>query len=980
MEKNMHRKTPYKRSLLYAAISLSLLPLASQSIAQEDTVEEIVVTGSFIRRTEGFRAASPITQISALEIADAGTPNMGDIIHNLSFNAGTTTSANAFTGASNGSTSLNLRGLGAGATLDLTDGMRQLSGDINSALPYIGIQRLDIVTDGAAALYGSAAVAGVVNYVPYKSYDGLKLEHMSNADSEGDYNEVQFGMLWGTEFNGIDIVVAADWRENSRLEMRDRPDTLNSAFVWSSTATPGDYNVPVRDAAGNLTGGTTKISDPGCGDENAAGPPSQIKNGEFGFTQRSGCSYDYGEFWDYQYPLQRGNLFTSASYDFSDDFSLNATYQYTREQSQVRGSPINPGGRVGELPAIRGEIPGNPYPALDANGNQLYAMDANGDGVPDRAGGDPYGAVMRSDALNGIPFNEDVTFNSWRPWAKHGTVPSIFNSDGSSPRKGQDWAHRYTLQADFAVPFLNGWEGAADYMYAKSTSNDKQYEGSLSGLKQGLNCDVANDRNACFTPFVTNAADANTVAVADSTVNYQRGYYTNDMSTFDLVINGSVLPSFELPGGSVGAAFGYQRRNTAFNQTPAAFQQQDDQWIGAQALPLHDSRHVDSIFAEFAVPILDNLQLSLAVRNEEYSTGQSSTDPKYGIVYSPLQSLSFRASAGTSFIAPSLSALNRPEGCGLQNLSDPFGTFASFTSSCSSGNPNLTPEQADTLSYGFDWDIMEGMSLSVTYSETDFTDRIVSTSGQDILDLDYFAWRTSTSKADGVLPTLSEMNAWLGSGADPRIIRNPTDPFVIDRVYNGSSNASSMLVEAYDVDFRYSFDLPEILGVDDLGTWTVGLQATYLEKYEYQLSPLESVEQAVGHQSAFTGAVPPMPRIKGTARIGWSRGSHSASLNGRYLHDLRYDGYSGFYTGYAGFNLNSDVVSRNPTRLRKSTIADFAYNYRGYEALGGELNFTVGSRNVFDRMPQRMPMLGGTESILYDAMGRTIYARITFEM
>ena len=159
----MHRKTPYKRSLLYAAISLSLLPLASQSIAQEDTVEEIVVTGSFIRRTEGFRAASPITQISALEIADAGTPNMGDIIHNLSFNAGTTTSANAFTGASNGSTSLNLRGLGAGATLDLTDGMRQLSGDINSALPYIGIQRLDIVTDGAAALYGSSAVAGVVN-------------------------------------------------------------------------------------------------------------------------------------------------------------------------------------------------------------------------------------------------------------------------------------------------------------------------------------------------------------------------------------------------------------------------------------------------------------------------------------------------------------------------------------------------------------------------------------------------------------------------------------------------------------------------------------------------------------------------------------------------------------------------------------------------------------------------------------------------
>ncbi|MCH8863027.1 MAG: TonB-dependent receptor plug domain-containing protein [Proteobacteria bacterium] len=318
-----------QRKLLYTAISLSLLPLAGTTFAQDAQIEEILVTGSYIRRSEGFRSASPITQLSVEDIALEGTPNMGDVIHNLSFNQGTTISANAFTGAGNVSTSLNLRGLGTRATLDLVDGYRTINNDINSVLPQIAIQRLDIVTDGAAALYGNEAVAGVVNYVPIKSYDGFKFETMSQEDDAGDYNDVQFSALWGTEFNGIDIVVAGDWREHSRLEMRDRPDTLLSAFVWSSTATPGDYRVPTRDENGVLTGSTATTSDPGCG-QDGHDDPTQIKNGEFGW-QRSptNCAYDYGEFWDYRTPLQRGNLFLSATYEFSPDLEVSTQYYFS---------------------------------------------------------------------------------------------------------------------------------------------------------------------------------------------------------------------------------------------------------------------------------------------------------------------------------------------------------------------------------------------------------------------------------------------------------------------------------------------------------------------------------------------------------------------------------------------------------------------------------------------------------------------------
>lgn len=971
------KPNPHKRSLLCAAISLSLLPIAGTIFAQDSTVEEVVVTGSYIRRTEGFRAASPVTQINADDIAAAGTPNLGDVIQNLSFNQGTAVSANAFTGTSNITSSLNLRGLGAGATLDLIDGMRTPTSNVNVLVPQIAIQRLDIVTDGAAALYGSEAVAGVVNFVPIKSYDGFKFEHMSTGDDRGDYNDVNFAMLFGTEFNGIDVVVAANWREHSRLEMYNRPETLASAFVWSSTATPGDYRVPRRDANGVLTGATSVKADPGCGLKHD--DPTKVGNGEFGWLRgATNCAYDYGEFWDYRYPTQQGTLFTSLSYDFSDDFSVNTQYSYWNVRHEVRGSPINPGGRVTELPLIRGEIPGNPYRAVTSTGVPLFAQDANNDGVPDRVGGQ-FGTVILDP--NGIPFNEDVAFSSWRPWAKHGTKPAIFNDDGSSPRDGLSFGNRFVLQADFSVPYIEGWEGHAAYMYGTTINNDKNYEGSFGGLNQGLLCDVATDRDACFTPFVTpNPADLNTQAVADSTVNYARQRNEDKIQTFDLVVNGDVpLGGFELPGGPVGAALGYQRRETRFDDLPTSYQLRNDQWIGAQEFPNHGGRSSDSYFLELALPVLDNLEVQLAVRNEDYSTGQSSTDPKYGISYSPTNSLVLRASAGTSFIAPSLGQLTSPQSCGLNNIADPFSTYAAFTSSCTQGNPNLVPESADTLSAGFDWDIMDGMRLSLTYSETDFTDRIVTSGSQDILSLDFFNFQQAYGAVPaGQKPTAAQLATWVADPrSDKRVIRDPFSLDQIVRVFNGSSNASSMLVKAYDLNYNYQFEMPDMLGLSELGSFNLNLAATYLDEYSFQLSPERAEMQAVGHRNWSTGAVPPMPRIKGDFRLGWVNGSHSASLTSHYIHSLRYEGYQGsvFLTG-----LNPVVVPRNVTELRKSHVEDFAYNYRGVEAFGGEFNFTVGSRNVFDRRPQRMAELGGTEDLLYDAMGRVIYARVTFEL
>ncbi|MCB1665238.1 MAG: TonB-dependent receptor [Pseudomonadales bacterium] len=962
-----------QKKLLCAAISLGLLQLSGTAFAQAPEVEEVVVTGSFIRRTEGFRAASPITQIGAEDIAVAGTPNLGDVIHNMSFNQGSSITQNSLTGASSTTTSINLRGLGAGATLNLVDGMRVIGTNVNTFVPQIALQRLDIVTDGAAALYGSQAVAGVVNFVSRDAYDGVKLEVYQQGDDRGDYKDTLLSALAGTEWNGLNIVGAAEWRTNGTLRMRDRPDQMNAGLTSSSTSNPGNYTVPLRDAAGNLTGRTTTLPDPGCGTTRE--DPTQQGSNPNGFLFSSTgtaagtrCWYDYGEFWDYRTAQDVGTAFVNMSYDVSPDLSLQATTSFFSRRAYNRGSASNPGGRVSELPVIRGELPGNPFRAKDSNGNLLFAQDANGDGIPDR---NAAGQVILDP--NGIAFNEDVRFASWRPWGKQGTLPSQLNSDGSMGSDVYFRGWRQTLKADFAVPYVEGWRGVATYVYSAQLEKSLAPNFSLSALQQGLNCDVLNDREACFNPFVsTDPSTLNTQAVADSTVLHSNRVHNEDkLQTFDLVFSGDVpLGGFELPGGSIASAIGYQRRSDRFDNIPSLHSLTGDVFIGSQLFPTSDGRHVDSYFMELSLPVLDNLELSAAIRNEKYSTGQSSTDPKYGIVYTPLDFLTLRASKGTSFIAPSLDDLNAPESCGLTNVSDPFTTFAAFTANCSRGNPNLVPESADTMSVGFELDLIEGMKVSVDWSETDFTDRIVTSTTADVLATDFFNFQQATGFAGPGKPTLAQVAAWVADPrSDKRIQRNPLALDQIDRVISGSSNASSMLVRAADLKWSYRFS------VGDLGMFNVGLNGTYVDTYQYQLRPDRPVVEAAGNQNNNTGAVPPMPRWKGNLSLGWLRGQHSANITGHYIHHMVFDADKFSYQARMPFS-----NYRDPSMLRSSLIFDASYNYTGYEALGGEFSLTVGARNLFDRMPQKVPMLGGMESVLYDPTGRMLYARITYEM
>ncbi len=988
----MQFRIPHKRSLLCTAISMSLLPLSGVAVAQDDVeIEELIVTGSFIRRSEGFTQASQTTQLTAEDLEAEGTLNLGEVVQQLTFvNGAASAITNTIQGQSSRVTSIDLRGLGASSTLTLLDGKRLVNENVNGLIPTIAIQRLDIVADGAAALYGNEAVAGVVNFVPYKSYDGLKIETFAEGDSRGDWDHHSMQAMWGGSVGDLDVVVAGQFRQQSRLGWDERNLLANSGLVFSSNA-PGNYYVPNRDANGQYTGTRSNRADPNCA------PASQrtdyqvdIANNAYGMNLGGTCWFDFGDNRSYFEPEEDTKFFVNAAWDLSDDLTLSFQGLRTKLAERTYTSTSNPGNsRIGELPAVRGEIPGNPFMAVDANGNQLYGVDANGDGVPDRNPGvdlnndgwDDY--IVSGITNNGVPLHEDVQARTLRPINKTHTRSSGHSPDGDNLLTGRYLIQRYSFQADFTVPFLEGWEGMA--AYTKNSSDllfisNQNYD--ITAMQKGLNCDVVNDRDACYNPFfVVNPADNNSIQVMDDIAARDQESTLDTLNTVDIVLNGELpLGGFELPGGPIGAAVGYQWRDDSYTNIPSAVEIAGDTWIGGTAKEnvTTGNREVDAYFFEIAAPILSNLEATIAVRREEFSTGQESTDPKFGLTYAPTDWLTLRATRGDAFIAPSLEDLFDPVTCGLSTVTDRFGPFSAFTTACGGGNPTLTNETSESTQFGFDLAFGD-FDMSVTWNETDFKNRIIDINGQDIMELDFQNFKDATGFAgDGrtaaTRPSEQQLRDWVANPAsDKDIIRDPNDIFTILQVNNTSTiNAESVKVTAYDVQANYAYSL------GDLGDLSFGLQGTYVDEFLYQSNPTQPVVDGAGKYNDTTSAAPELPRFKLNLRTGWTMGNHAVSTTVHYRDDIPvYDGPT--YTFMDAFGGTYRPGGITTTGVKAWTDMDLAYTYRGLNLWDGELAFTLGSRNIFDREPQRSPEFAGVLGGLDDPRGRIIYGRLVYD-
>ncbi len=1023
----MHYQIPHRRSLLCSAIAFSLLPLTGSLSAQDNRIEEVVVTGSFITR-DTVNTTTPVQTMTEQSLIEQGTPNLGEVLRNSTFNYGVESVTNivAANGQSAGLQGANFRGLGERATLTLINGRRTLNTNLANLYPQIMIQRTDSLTAGGATIYGTDAVGGVFNVIPKTNYEGFAVQVGTN-DAEGWY-ENAFNFIAGIQGDRGGVVFGAEIRRKDGLNFAERPEFTLGAASYSSTSWPGDFRVANRDINGAITNVSSR-PDPGCGLNNeATGTPTERKAaGVLGSRQGTlvgSCRWEFGANFDL---MNKQDTFTTAAlfdYEFSDRLSYEGEMMFSGNSVIDRGSPSNPGGRIPELGAVPGTNPGNPYRAFfdaDVDGRfepdlgdlLLFAQDANGDGIPDRNPGvdlDGNGLddviVAGSNAALGIPFNEDVRIIDWRPVGYPFVGPSRLNADATSggAANAEYTTFRIVQQMNFDIN--DNWSGFASYLYNFRESQVDGVDESLSAISAGLNGTLlvrneatAASQTAFFNPFATqnfacinrdcsggilqtDPAQINSTAVYDQIAVDEDTEITETLQVVESVITGDL---FELPAGSVQSAFGFQYRDETYDLNANSLANALDLWIGVGTPDYKQDRQTLALFAEFSVPLLDTLLMDVSIRDERVNDDSpedlDQTTYALGFNWTPLDYATFRASWNSSFIAPSLPQLyNSPTLQGLSQTTDPFTGSSEFTARTTGGTTTLRPEQADIWNIGTTLSFLDDdLTVSIDYKYFDFSDRIIRPTSQEVIDAE-----ADIAVANGFALTPTGLAAFEAAGLnDPRIQRSPNPGRLLELVVTDQLNAQSMEWRGADVSVNYGFEASEIPFIGgDYGQFNAGFDATYVEAYDFT-SFVGTEIKGAGNRNNRVAAVPPTPRWKANARFAWNMNNHQVTVFGRYLHGINNvrdgDPFSSPAPATRGFFALLGVTNPTPDELGSYTTWDVQYSTSFETLFDGNTSLQLGALNVFDRAPQALVTLGGLETSLYDPRLRTFYARLRHE-
>ncbi|GAB1258898.1 hypothetical protein NBRC116494_34000 [Aurantivibrio plasticivorans] len=488
---------------------------------------------------------------------------------------------------------------------------------------------------------------------------------------------------------------------------------------------------------------------------------------------------------------------------------------------------------------------------------------------------------------------------------------------------------------------------------------------------------------------------------------YQKSSYQStrtDYSSLEGFVSGDL---FELPAGAVQLAAGAQSRKehykiqgSAFQRTastefptasasggPANLDYNSAQINGVRGKSISESQ-VNSVFFETLVPLLDNLELTVAARYEDFKDlDVSAAVPKVSIRYTPIDSLSLRASAGQGFLAPTLSevtAVDNPS-CGeVFSGNDPAldGRLAG-TLSCSDGNPLLDPEESTIYNIGATWKATDDLELSLDYQVIDYQDRIIRLSQQDVLRVDLGNFLTSRGLTIDEWNDLVEndltaaenlFRPWVDNGeGNPDIIRNAD--LSVNQVTRKPGNVANVEVDVVDFRIKYNLDMGAA------GFLSANWSTTWYSKYDY-LDPFGDTADAAGKQNGQTDIAPPISEFNHQLNLGWLINNHNIGFTINHASEMEFDASTGPSWG-GGLGYTGDINGFNtppagPEKIDAYTVVDFRYGYEFEEAFNGSLNLSLGANNLFDKEPQALPVVGGLETRTQDPIGRTYFVQATY--
>ncbi|HUL81790.1 MAG TPA: TonB-dependent receptor [Gammaproteobacteria bacterium] len=918
-------------------VATATTPAFAQSPEGKDqNVEEIVVLGSYIKRPTQADAPSPLIIMSAEDIAASGANKVSDVIQNLTINTGSQNNPDAFTqNQTTGTSNVNLRGLGVSSTLVLVNGRRQTQSaaatdrgenfvDTSALPPLIAFERVELLKDGATALYGSEAVAGVVNFLTRSSFDGFDLEAGLQAVDGTPQQDVEISGLYGagTGDRRTHVLVAFDHLDRSMLSTADRRLSTTTDDL-SQAGMPGSFLAPTRPtspiygpvwaaAYDSNNNGIADFVEPQLGLPAVPGakPPvfadqscTQIATQDKTvipliaanvatpvFTVPLGlCGFDFGSFYSLVPREKRDSAYFELGRQMNDGLQGRIELHFARNDAERDNSPSFP---FAAFPVVPASHPDNPY------GTNVQFI-----GRLIGAGGSAIETLHDSDtwrlaaSLSG-PLGHDWVFDLGTTYSENKffvQAPDVLKDRLTNAIRGLGGA-----QCDPAT----GTPGVAPCQY---------YNPFGSSL---------------FVPGAKNSPDL---------MSYLIGYESFDAQSDLFTVEGYVTRQLgDLRGGAIGVAVGAQYRSEklSYDYDPNANRDNFMFLIGNPDFA--NDRNVEAAFVEFQLPFSETINVQAALRYENYGDGVSSTDPKLTLLWRPSLKLSVRASAGTSFRAPSLFQAFGTQTT-LAQLIDPRVQSPQFFPVRTQPNPTgapLQPESADVLNFGATYAPTDQLNLSLDYWSFDYSDVIVEQNPQALLNA----------------AALGDPQARL------QVIRDPVTGLLL-RVDSYYQNASKLKTDGFDLSAAYTFALR------GAGTLRVGTEGTYIESYNLDDPQAGHVDGAGKRNFANFGTS--TPRWRANAFVNWRHQRNAVNVYVRYI-----DSYT-----------DDEVqLGQGPSSYRP--IGSFTTVDAQYTLTLGRKNsptLSFGAINLFGEDPPHVATNGGYDSKVADPRGRVLYAKAAFK-
>jgi len=939
-------------------------------------IERVVVTGSRTI-TNGLDAPSPVTVILSSQLQDAAPGNIAHSLNELPvFLGNTTQNANVSTGSGSGAAStLNLRGLGPQRTLVLIDGQRVVSegstGPVDiDLIPTSLVQRVDIVTGGASAAYGSDAVAGVVNFVLDTNYTGLKGGLIGGANYDGEGKSVGGWITGGDDFDGSrgHVVLNVGYQNLAAVDStawsRSSWGVITSPYVTSSN--PASATNPNRVTGPNVALSQADIGGLITGNAGAAavlngttfgpgGIPAPFQYGSYvtSLTMSGGsplaandnegnlANQGYAYAYDTD-PLEQSNAFFHSTYDIADNVTAFVEGIYATAFSRY---PISPAFNIS--PELITIFSGNPY--IPAQIQQIMTAD-----------------YIPSFTMGRL----DVDWSQMLFAINNTTERFVGGFQGAL---GQDWS--------FDSYFEHGVTLESSHTHGDEiqVNEYRSFDAVVNPANGQIVCNSTLQNPSSTNPSIANCVPTNLFgpnAASSAAVAYDLGtsvsHRHNQQDVANFNVNGKPISDW---AGQISFAFGAEYRNEFVDQTddpisaeiisgtgirgfPTALQNKVGGYERTNIQPLIGSFHVIEAFGEADVPLAKDaylaksLDLNLAFRYADYS--QSGTAPtwKVGSVYQPVDGLRFRITQSRDVRAPNVSELDTPVAVAQTAINDPANHNAVINIPTeTTGNPHLSVEKANTTTFGVslepDW--LRGFGSSVDYYNISIANEIATLSDQIIVNQCY--------AGDTSLCSLVTRDSTTGN---------------LTAVVSPELNLAKFKTSGIDYEVNYTTPISSFVSAW-AGNLSFRLLANYLAELE-TASPGTAPDSTTILQRAGDLSNSNAPKWRGNLTINYDNGPYSVFVQERYIGAGKYD---------TTFNTPANMYAIDNNTISPEAYTDITLHYRFGATPAYDLSFTV--TDLFNGTPPDSTTFRaqGTQPFgtsLYDFVGRCYTLRLRLDI